>query len=164
MRLLVAAACRAASASVRTSRATLVSSRNLATTTLLVLNHHDSIHSQPSAGPARSSQRLRLGLLGCATAVSAAFLAQTAHSENAFEQQPGPAPHSPAGTVSEQDDSGQALLETVRTLQSGEWKHVIERCVPAIVALHIATPRSFDGDRPGAHQATGFIVGKSALL
>ena len=42
--------------------------------------------------------------------------------------------------------------------EQGEWKSVIERVVPAIVALHVISPRAFDTETPGASQATGFVI------
>jgi hypothetical protein len=43
-------------------------------------------------------------------------------------------------------------------VSGGQWKKVIERCVPAVVAIMITSPRAFDTERPGVSQATGFIV------
>eukprot|EP00729_Bicosta_minor_P026731 gene26731-20997_t len=47
---------------------------------------------------------------------------------------------------------------------SDRWRNVIDNCVPAIVSLKMNSPRNFDTEKPGASQATGFVVDKERGL
>lgn len=57
-----------------------------------------------------------------------------------------------------------AAIEEMRREDDKDWQRVIDRAVPAVVALHVNSVRPFDTEKPGASQATGFVVDRQRGL